>query len=53
MDVLTMTEEELEALCITWRRWFHAHPEVSRKEQHTSEKIYGILEELGDRKSVV
>ena len=47
MDVLTMTEEELEALCITWRRWFHAHPEVSRKEQHTSEKIYGILEELG------
>ena len=47
MDITAMTEQELEALCISWRRWFHAHPEVSLHEQHTAEKIYGILEELG------
>lgn len=47
MDVLTMTEDELEAKCIEWRRWFHEHPEVSTKEEHTSEKLYSILQELG------
>ena len=47
MDVLAMTEDELQAKCVEWRRWFHEHPEVSTKEQHTSEKIYSILEEMG------
>jgi amidohydrolase len=47
MDVLHMTEEELEQQCIEWRRWFHRHPEVSTKEEHTSEKIFGILSDLG------
>lgn len=47
MNIEKMTEQELEELCVTWRRWFHAHPEVSTKEFKTSEKIFGILEELG------
>lgn len=47
MDIEKMTEQELEELCVSWRRWFHAHPEVSTKEFKTSEKIFGILEELG------
>jgi len=42
-----MTEAELEQQCIEWRRWFHRHPEISTKEERTSEKIRGILSELG------
>lgn len=47
MDVTKMTEDELEAQCIEWRRWFHAHPEVSTQEAHTSDKIFAILTDLG------
>jgi amidohydrolase len=32
---------------ITWRRWFHEHPESSHKEIETTEKISQILNELG------
>ena len=47
MDIMSMTEAELEQQCIEWRRWFHRHPEISTKEERTSEKIRGILSELG------
>ncbi len=47
MDVLAMTEEELQQKCVEWRRWFHAHPEVSLKEKNTSDKIFSILSDLG------
>lgn len=47
MDILHMTEDALEAKCVEWRRWFHEHPEVSTEEKNTSEKIFGILKELG------
>ena len=47
MDIEKMTEEQLVAQCVEWRRWFHAHPEASTKEVHTSEKIFGILQDLG------
>ena len=32
MDVQKMTEEELQAQCVAWRRWFHEHPEVSTRK---------------------
>lgn len=47
MDVQKMTEEELQAQCVAWRRWFHEHPEVSTKEAQTSQKVFDILTELG------
>ena len=47
MDVQKMTEEELQAQCVAWRRWFHEHPEVSTKEIQTSQKVFDILTELG------
>ena len=31
---------------IQWRRYFHAHPEVSNAEFHTTEKLKEILEEM-------
>ena len=51
MDVQKMTEEELQAQCVAWRRWFHEHPEVSTKEAQTSQKVFDILTELGARRS--
>jgi amidohydrolase len=47
MDVMNMTEETLQQQCVEWRRWFHAHPEISLKEKNTSEKIFSILSDLG------
>ncbi len=47
MDIEHMTEEALQEQCVAWRRWFHKYPEVSTKEEHTSEKIVSILTELG------
>jgi amidohydrolase len=49
-----VTPERLDALAseaqpqvVEWRRWFHQNPELSNREFNTSEKIAGILREMG------
>ena len=32
---------------VEWRRWFHEHPELSNREFATSERIAGILQDMG------
>ena len=30
-----------------WRRWFHAHPELTASEEQTARRVAGILREIG------
>lgn len=44
LDVLA---SEAQPQVVEWRRWFHQNPELSNREFNTSEKIAGILREMG------
>ena len=38
---------EVQPQVVEWRRWFHQNPELSNREFGTSEKIAGILRDMG------
>ena len=39
--------QKLQQAVVTWRRDFHAHPELSNREERTSAKVAGHLRALG------
>jgi len=46
-EALQTALRQSENEVIAWRRWFHENPELSMKEQRTSEKIRAEIERLG------
>lgn len=46
MDIQTLAQKEKENI-IAWRRYFHAHPELSQKEFHTMDYLEERLHEMG------
>lgn len=46
-EQLTSLLAEAEPKVREFRHWFHEHPELSMKEQHTSERIVETVRELG------
>ena len=38
---------EAQPQVVEWRRWFHQNPELSNREFKTSERIAGILTDMG------
>ena len=39
--------EQFAPQVVTWRRDFHAHPELSNREQRTAQTVVDILREIG------
>jgi len=44
---ISTAADKIEAQCITWRRDFHQHPELSNREIRTSKIIADYLRSLG------
>lgn len=47
MEQLKKKLQETEPYIVELRRWFHEHPEVSKKEKETSSRIKSELEKMG------
>lgn len=44
---LDALSRDIQAQVVEWRRWFHAHPELSNREFNTAERVAEILRGMG------